>query len=141
MSSLSLWILGTTRTGKTSRLVAEFRNWVREKSLARRSRAKHSSVRDLASTVLVFAANNHNRRELNDRLSAAVEGTYPVLCKTPLGFITEEVMLFFPLLFERLQLKAQFPLRLRPETEQELATKLWREQSDWETLLCLKTQS
>ncbi|WP_052055633.1 hypothetical protein [Myxosarcina sp. GI1] len=134
MSSLSLWFTGTTRTGKTSRLVAEFRDWVRKQSLVRHSKAKRPSLNDLSATVLVFAANNQNRRELNDRLSVAVEGTYPVLCKTPLGFITDEVMLFFPLLFERLQLKAQFPLRLRPETEQELATKLWREQPDWETL-------
>jgi hypothetical protein len=43
-----------------------------------------------------------------------------------LGFISEEVFLFWPLLFEQLHLKAQFPLRLRPETEQELATQLWR---------------
>lgn len=138
--SLSLWITGTTRTGKTSRLVAEFRNWVKKQLTVRRSQAKQSPLTNLASTVLVFAANNHNRRQLNDRLSVAVEGTYPVVCKTPLGFITDEVMLFFPLLFERLQLKAQFPLRLRPETEQELATKLWREQPDWETLCELESE-
>ncbi len=82
----------------------------------------------------MFAANNQNRRELSDRLISAVDGTYPVVCKTPVGFITDEVMLFFPLILEKLQLKAQFPLRLRPETEQELATTLWRNQSDWQAL-------
>lgn len=131
---LSLWITGTTRTGKTSRLVSEFSYWVRKQLIARRKQATAFAPNNLASTALVFAANNHNRRELSDRLSLAVEGTYPVLCKTPLGFIADEVMLFFPLLFEQLQLKAQFPLRLRPETEQELATKLWRQQPDWEIL-------
>ncbi|NJL83972.1 MAG: recombinase family protein, partial [Chloroflexaceae bacterium] len=61
-----------------------------------------------------------------DLLAATIQGTYPVTCKTPLGFIADEVELFWPLLFERLQLKAQFPLRLRPETEQALALRLWQ---------------
>ena len=133
----SLWISGTTRTGKTSRLVTEFCDWVR-KQLINRGRSK--SPEKLASAILVFAANNSNRRELNDRLSLAVEGTYPVICKTPVGFVTDEVMLFFPLLFEKLQLKAQFPLRLRPETEQELATRLWRDRADWEMLCAIEKE-
>jgi hypothetical protein len=128
---LSLWIGGTTRTGKTSRLVAEFCSWVRKQLIKQKELA---FPQNLASAILVFAANNNNRRELNDRLSSVVEGTYPVICKTPVGFITDEVTLFFPLLFEELNLKAQFPLRLRPETEQELATQLWRNESDWERL-------
>ena len=126
MATSSLWLTGTSRTGKTTRLVTEFRNWVRKQLL------KSSTVpQNLASAILVFAANNQNRRELSDRLVLSVDGTYPVVCKTPVGFITDEVMLFFPLIFEELNLKAQFPLRLRPETEQELATQLWRKQSDW----------
>ena len=125
----SLWLTGTSRTGKTSRLVAEFSNWVRSQLVKSRK-----SPQNLAAAVLVFAANNQNRRELSDRLVAAVDGTYPVVCKTPVGFFTDEVMLFFPLILQQLKLKAQFPLRLRPETEQELATNLWRNSSDWSTL-------
>ncbi|MDY6786312.1 MAG: recombinase family protein [Cyanobacteriota bacterium] len=115
----SSWIVGTTRSGKTDRLVAEFRRWVEI--------ASQRSSGALSGAVLVFAANNDNRRNLSDRLVAAVEGSYPVISKTPLGFISDEVMLFWPLLFEQLQVKAQFPLRLRPETEQELATQLWHD--------------
>jgi hypothetical protein len=77
--------------------------------------------------VLVFAANDDNKQELADKLALAVAGSYPVFCKTPLGFLTDEVILFCPLIFESLGLKAQFPRRLRPETEQELATRLWRQ--------------
>ena len=131
MLTSSLWITGTSRTGKTSRLVTEFCGWVRKQLVRPKIKAL---PQNLASAVLVFAANNHNRRELSDRLVLAVEGTYPVVCKTPVGFITDEVMLFFPLIFEELNLKAQFPLRLRPETEQELATQLWRNESDWQDL-------
>ena len=129
MSRSSLWFTGKSRSGKTSRLITEFSNWVRKQLFK-----SHSSPQNLAAAVLVFAANNQNRRELSDRSILAVDGTYPVVCKTPVGFITDEVMLFFPLIFEQLNLKAQFPLRLRPETEQELATNLWRNQSDWSTL-------
>jgi hypothetical protein len=80
--------------------------------------------------ILVFAANDDNRRDLADKLAIAGEGRYPILAKTPLGFFQDEVMLFWPLLIQRLGLKAQFPLRLRPETEQELATRLWRDRLD-----------
>ncbi|MDJ0589074.1 MAG: recombinase family protein [Pleurocapsa sp. MO_226.B13] len=131
MIILSLWIAGTSRTGKTSRLVEEFSGWVRKQLVKPKPKA---SLENLTSAVLVFAANNQNRRQLGDRLLSAVDGTYPVVCKTPVGFITDEVVLFFPLIFEELKLKAQFPLRLRPETEQELATKLWRNQPDWQSL-------
>jgi hypothetical protein len=134
---MSLWISGTSRSGKTSRLVTEFRQWVRQRLSQYQ---KHASLQQnpsaqLASAILVLAANNDNRHELSDRLAVAVEGTYPVICKTTVGFITDEVTLFWPILFEKLNLKAQFPLRLRPETEQELATKLWRNESDWEELI------
>lgn len=129
----SLWIQGTTRTGKTTRLVQEFSKWVRQQLIQKQS--KNYPQDTLTSAVLVLAANNNNRRKLADILASAVEGTYPVICKTPVGFITDEVVLFLPLLFDRLKIKAQFPLRLRPETEQELATQLWREEPDWETLI------
>ncbi len=113
-SATSLWLTGSARSGKTTRLIAEFQTW-----LARQAATSP------APTALVFAANDDNRWELADRLAAATGGRYPILSKTPLGFISDEVKLFFPLLFEQLNLKAQFPLRLRPETEQELATQLW----------------
>lgn len=137
MIILSLWIKGTTRTGKTSRLVTEFTTWVRKQLV--KPKVKAFSPK-LASQVLVLAGNNQNRRSLSDRLILSIDATYPVVCKTPVGFIADEVMLFFPLVFEQLKLKAQFPLRLRPETEQELATQLWRAQPDWQTLCELESE-
>ncbi|MEL6927292.1 MAG: recombinase family protein [Cyanobacteria bacterium J06600_6] len=127
-ANYSLWITGTSRTGKTDRLIEEFYGWVRQQLIKPKTKA---APPNLASGILVFAANNQNRRQLSDRLVLAIDGTYPAICKTPVGFITDEVMLFFPLIFETLNLKAQFPLRLRPETEQELATQLWRQEPDW----------
>jgi hypothetical protein len=80
--------------------------------------------------VLVLAANGENRRGFGDKIVTATQGKYPVRAKTILGFFQDEVILFWPLLIQSLNLKAQFPVRLRPETEQELATKLWRSQLD-----------
>lgn len=114
---LPIWIEGTSRTGKTTRLVEQFSSWFDVQS-------KNFSP----NQALVFVANNHNRRHLRDLLTKASKGNYPINCQTPLGFFQDEITLFWPLLCDQLQIKAQFPLPLRPETEQELATNLWRNQ-------------
>ncbi len=126
MKRTSLWIEGTTQTGKTTQLIQEFCRWVEDKRLDKSSSSVNSLTQNLASSVLIFAANDDNRRDLADRLSLAVKGSYPIYCKTPIGWMRDEIKLFWPLLLEELSLKAQFPLLLRPETEQFLATELWR---------------
>ena len=127
----SVWIVGSTRSGKTTHLVEQFCAWLqagdRQQSLWGRQRL-HSQQGEPA--VLVLAANDDNRRDLRDKLAAATDGKYPIRAKTLLGFFQDEVTLFWPLLLQILGLKAQFPVRLRPETEQELATRLWRQQLD-----------
>lgn len=133
MDSNSLWITGPTRSGKTTRLVDQFCQWVeggvlRSQQFSRLMSPKNRRDRRVAPVILIFAANDDNRRDLAERLTTAIQGRYPVVCKTPLGFFQDEVMLFWPLLIQRLNLRAQFPLRLRPETEQELATQLWNSQ-------------
>ena len=127
----SIWIAGSTRSGKTTRLVSQFKQWVEEGKgkIHQNSRSAYPSNRrhrSMTPALLIFAANSDNRRNLAEQLTQAIQGRYPVRVKTPLGFFQDEVMLFWPLLIQRLNLKAQFPLRLRPETEQELATILWR---------------
>ncbi len=132
MNSDSIWITGSTRSGKTTRLVAQFRQWVDQKRWSNQFFRSVSLMsrrdRTMAPAILVFAANDDNRRDLGDQLTTAIQGRYPIRSKTPLGFFQDEVMLFWPLLIQRLNLRAQFPLRLRPETEQELATGLWQKE-------------
>ncbi len=146
MISDCLWIVGPSRSGKTARLVEQFCSWVdgvaprngllHTKNFRKNGDRipKHLYLHQAEPAVLALAANSENRREFTDRIVAATEGKYPVRGKTPLGFFQDEVMLFWPLLVQSLKLKAQFPVRLRPETEQELATKLWRPQLNEETL-------
>lgn len=121
MSGNAVWIIGTSRSGKTQRLIEQLNDWAEGlSSLTHRS----------FSMFLVFAATGDNRLELNDRIANATQGQYRFDSATPLGFFQDEVLLFLPLLATTLQLNTQFLLRLRPETEQDLATRLWRSDLD-----------
>ncbi len=122
MLSQSIWIIGATRSGKTTRLVRQFCDWVRP-AIEQKSTQKDTQV-------LVLSAIGDNRLDLVDRLTAATQGRCPFRATTPLGFFEDEVMLFWSLLIQNLGLKAQFPVKLRPENEQELATRLWRIELD-----------
>jgi len=134
-----VWIVGPSRSGKTERLVKQFCTWVQNELDGRKQFSNLRQTRNSAQqlhkhlhvqyepAVLVLAANDDNRSQLTDRIVMATGGKYPVRSKTPLGFFQDEVILFWPLLIQLLNLKAQFPVRLRPETEQELATRLWRD--------------
>jgi hypothetical protein len=115
----AIWIEGGTRSGKTDGLVAQFCQWLDERVVL----GKHL---DPDAKILVLAGNDDSKRDFGDRIITKTQGKYPISAKTPIGFIQEEVLLFYPLLIEKLRLPAYFPLRLRPETEQELATKLWQ---------------
>lgn len=154
MPSHSLWITGPTLSGKTGRLIEQFCQWGQEiesplnqivgqvgsknpidvspqdtKQPGGVDRYRHSQIRDYQYTapqILILAANADNRIGLMDRISEATSEQYPYHSTTPLGFFEDEVILFWPLLIQSLNLRAQFPLRLRPETEQELATRVWR---------------
>ncbi|WP_373542426.1 recombinase family protein [Chamaesiphon sp.] len=114
----AIWIEGGTRSGKTDALVAQFWQWLEERVVPK----KHSQP---DRKILVLAGNDDSKRDLGDRLVAKTHGKYPISAKTTIGLIQDEVLLFYPLLIQKLNLPAHFPLRLRPETEQELATKLW----------------
>lgn len=119
-----IWITGATRTGKTERLIRQFCTWL---AAAGRAIAAQSPAE---AGVLVFAAIGDNRLDLVDRLTTATQGKIPFYSTTPLGFFQDEVTLFWPLVVQSLDLKAQFPLRLNSETELELATQLWQPELD-----------
>ena len=118
-----VWIEGGTRSGKTDALVAQFCQWLEDRVVLGDQFGVHPKI-------LVLAGNDDSKRTINDRLTLATQAKYPITAKTTIGFIQDEVMLFYPLLIQKLKLPACFPLRLRPETEQELAAKLWRSALD-----------
>ena len=134
-ASESIWIVGAARSGKTARLVEQFCIWSKTvkpvpSKVSDGWRSGRRRARQTAPAILVLAANGDNRLELADRIAVATEGKYAFHSTTPFGFFEQEVLLFWPLLVQSLDLRAQFPLRLQPETELELAARLWRRELD-----------
>jgi hypothetical protein len=131
----SIWIVGAARSGKTARLVEQFCIWSQTvkpvpSKVSDGWRSGRRRAGQTAPAILVLAANGDNRLELADRIAVATEGKYAFHSTTPFGFFEQEVLLFWPLLVQSLDLRAQFPLRLQPETELELAARLWRRELD-----------
>ncbi|MEM8639680.1 MAG: recombinase family protein [Cyanobacteria bacterium P01_G01_bin.54] len=118
---MTVWINGGTRSGKTTQLIHHLQTWLE-------GRPAPTKATLIQPAVLVLVANDDNRRDLQERLPLPCLGKSPVTFKTPFGFIADEVMLFWPLLAAKLQIHVPFPIRLRPETEQVLATRLWQAQ-------------
>jgi hypothetical protein len=109
---VGLWIEGTTRSGKTTRLIQQFRDW------------RHQS----GEAALFFAASGSNRQTLAVKL-ATLSGQIPAqtsLTTTPIRFFQAEVTEHWPALMQQLGFPVSAPLRLRPEKEQELAARLWQ---------------
>jgi len=131
----SIWIVGAARSGKTARLVEQFCLWSQTvkplpATVSSRGRSGRWRAGQTAPAILVLAANGDNRLEFADRIAIATQGKYAFHSTTPFGFFEQEVLLFWPLLVQSLDLRAQFPLRLQPETELELAARLWRRELD-----------
>ena len=131
----SIWIVGAARSGKTARLVEQFCLWSKTVKpmpaiVSGGWNSGRRRARQTAPAILVLAANGDNRLEFADRIAVATQGKYAFDSTTPFGFFEQEVLLFWPLLVKSLNLRAQFPLRLQPETELELAARLWRRELD-----------
>ncbi|MEI6064853.1 MAG: hypothetical protein WCQ26_09695 [Pseudanabaena sp. ELA748] len=124
----NLWIEGGSRSGKTERIISRFCDW------AETDFAYQSNPQAASQKVLVLTVDAQQRRELSDRLMLETHGRYPVTAVTPLSFFQNEVRLFWTLLVKTLNLKAQFPLRLRVENEQELASQIWQNRIETGTL-------
>ncbi len=124
----NLWIEGGSHSGKTEQVVQQFCDW------AETDFAKQSNSQAASQKVLVFTVDSQQRRNLSDRLMMETHGRYPVTAVTPLSFFRDEVRLFWTLLVKKLNFKAQFPLLLRVENEQELANKFWKDRIETGTL-------
>ena len=124
----NMWIEGGSCSGKTTRIIQHFCDWT-EQDFAHQLNPQAASQK-----VLVFTVDAQQRRVLSDRLMLATHGKYPATVVTPLSFFRDEVCLFWTLLVKKLQLKAQFPLLLRVENEQELAERCWRDRLEMQTL-------
>ncbi len=125
-----LWIEGGSRTGKTSKLVNWVQEWMIDHHEPLTSLGKLEQIRQSSTKILCLVANDDTKQILSDRLihhlSKGTEENIKVTVKTPLGWFKDEVSLFYPLICDGLGIKTYFPCILRPETEQFLATELWK---------------
>ena len=119
-TGLPQWIRGTTRSGKTTRLIQGFCQWAEG-----RSRCPHALAGNQSTQAIVLGSTGDNQIRLRQDIFAASPQACSPYTTSPLGFIQQEVLLFWPLIADRLGLSILFPLRLRSETEQELACQLW----------------
>jgi len=117
----NLWIQGGSRSGKSDRAVEEFCFW------AETELAFDRNPQAASQSVLVLSIDAEQRQLLSDRFSQATQGKYPVTAATPISFFRDQVLLFWPLLVRLLKFKAQFPIMLRVENEQEIASEVWAE--------------
>ncbi|NJK40606.1 MAG: recombinase family protein [Acaryochloridaceae cyanobacterium SU_2_1] len=150
MELASTWISGSVRSGKTTALIECLADWSRQQAYSQsdkqgqeirfgdRTEILRPSLG--GSTALVFALNSSNRQGLMPALGQATAGLGGVQSTTPLGFFEDEVLLFWPRLMQGLDLPAQFPVRLRPETEQQLASQFWQA-APWDRLMALENLS
>ncbi len=125
----ALWIAGSVQSGKTTRLLGELKTWIAQAQLPG-APSQPPQRRELARSLLIWAANAENANRLRERINQVVGRGLPLTVITPLGFFPEEVVLFWPLLVAELGIPGLMPVRLQPETEQNLAQQLWQSQLD-----------
>jgi hypothetical protein len=120
------WVTGSVQSGKTTALIAQLEQWSRERYAAPNDLGTQEKLSETqGQTLLVFAANADNRGVLMGRIASKIKGRSNITSTTPLAFFEAEVQLFWPLVIGQLDLRGYFPYRLRPETEQALACRLW----------------
>jgi len=116
------------QSGKTDALIKQVERWVSQ-TAGQSTVSQIPPAESKDQSLLVSAANADNRSVLTQRMMMQLEGRGNIVSTTPLAFFEQEVLLFWPLVIQQLQLKGYFPSRLRPETEQALAIKLWSQES------------
>jgi hypothetical protein len=122
------WVTGSVQSGKTAALIVQLEQW--SNSLAAQQPLgvqADSGAIARGRPILMFAANADNRGVLVRRVAEQLRGRGSIKSTTPLAFFETEVQLFWPLVIQQLDLRGYFPYRLRPETEQSLALRLWGE--------------
>ncbi|MDX1976451.1 MAG: hypothetical protein SFT94_02145 [Pseudanabaenaceae cyanobacterium bins.68] len=120
MGNQNIWIQGESLSGKTDLLIECFINWTKTEPVL------FEQPQIGSHKVLALAVNSRQSRAFIDRLRASGAGKYPIECATPRSFLRDQVLLFYPLL----GLDPQFPIVVRVENEQELATNLWQDLLD-----------
>lgn len=112
------WISGGSRSGKTYALVGEFAQWVKGE--------QDPSVMPKKRSLLFLTDTVESRQAIQREIESQLGSGYTPYIATPMGFMQDEVELFWPLLVQVNAVAPRLPLHLKPETELVWAQRLWQ---------------
>ncbi|MFN4195071.1 MAG: recombinase family protein [Thermosynechococcus sp.] len=112
------WISGGSRSGKTYALVGAFAQWVKGE--------QETSVIPKERSLLFLTDTVEGRQAIQREIETQLGHGYVPYIATPIGFMQDEVELFWPLLVEAKAVDPHPPLHLKPETELVWAQRLWQ---------------
>lgn len=115
MECKKIWISGNSQQGKTTTLAEKITQL----------HGVNNNPSSLREKPLILGINYQGIKHLREKLLTLNPRLNYGRIRTPFGLMIEDVTLFYPLICEKLGLNVCLPFRLRPETEQELATQLW----------------
>jgi len=129
------WISGGSRSGKTHTLVDYFAKWVQAQQIP--EQPKLPEYLSCERSLLLLSDTGEGREHLNTQIENTLGAGYFPYITTPLGFMQDEVMLFWPLLVQHSAVAARSPLRLATEVELEWAKEVWRSELEKNTFAAL----
>ena len=113
LKSQGLWITGNSCSGKTTRLGQLIIKWLEKARFG--------------DNPLVLCSGNEGKEILTNTLLRLNPHFLPEKIRTVAGLMREDVLFFYPLLCQELNLPSVIPIHLLSETEQHWATQLWHD--------------
>ncbi|WP_448533610.1 recombinase family protein [Parathermosynechococcus lividus] len=129
------WISGGSRSGKTHTLVGYIAEWLQAQQIP--EQPKCPPYISCERSLLLLTDTGEGRDHLSTQIERKLGAGYFPYITTPLGFMQDEVMLFWPLLVKLNAVAARPPLRLATELELLWAKALWHSDLEQNTFAAL----
>ncbi|WP_298975604.1 hypothetical protein [uncultured Thermosynechococcus sp.] len=114
------WISGGSRSGKTYALVQRFGQWIEQ------AQGTPAALTLGQESLLFLTDTVEGRQAIQKEIERQLGSGYTPYIATPLGFMQDEVELFWPLLVQAQAVASRLPVHLKPETELLWAQRLWQ---------------
>lgn len=114
------WISGGSRSGKTYALVQRFGQWIEQ------AQGTPAALTLGQESLLFLTDTVEGRQAIQKEIERQLGSGYTPYIATPLGFMQDEVELFWPLLVQAQAVAPRLPVHLKPETELLWAQRLWQ---------------
>ncbi|MDM7325787.1 MAG: hypothetical protein P3X23_001530 [Thermosynechococcus sp. Uc] len=114
------WISGGSRSGKTYALIQHFGQWIKK------AQGTPAALTLGQKSLLFLTDTVEGRWVIQKEIEQQLGSGHTPYIATLLGFMQDEVELFWPLLVQAKVVAPRLPLHLKPETELLWAQRLWR---------------